>query len=552
MASPVMTLDVLILGGGAGGSAAAWQASKLGARVLVVEETPWLGGMITAAGVSAFDGNKGAMGSGFFRRLRDALEQRYGGPKGVQTGWISDTCFEPHVAARLLAEWVPEHGAIVWNGARLVSITVTNGRVMGAVIERQGEQVEVRAHVTIDATEYGDAMALAEIPYDLGREAQRDTGEEHAPPAPDMEIQDLTWCATLKLFPGGAPPLPKPINYDPREFDCALSEICSTPDTKLLNHHLHDWESFITYAALPNDKYLLNWPFHANDSPDTLGVFGTAQERKEAFRRAKIRTMCFIYYIQNELGHSEWGLAIDEYGTPDNLPFLPYIRESRRLRGVRTMHEQDVLPPHGCRRALFQHDSIAVGDYYLDHHHSKAHLPPGKRLVENYPDNAPFMIPYKSLVPEWMEGFLAAEKNISVSHIVNGCTRLQPCVMLTGQAAGAAAAIAARKKIEPRDVSVAELQMTLIGEGVAVYPTYDVHNTHPAFKAIQRLSIRGLCFDHDPMNFEPDKVVTADEATRWLNRLVDVTHKTLGDLASLHRPGMTKGELFLKLEGEVD
>ncbi|MEQ8819035.1 MAG: FAD-dependent oxidoreductase [Sumerlaeia bacterium] len=541
--------DLLIIGGGTGGSAAAWQGATLGVRVIVIEPTPWLGGMITAAGVSAFDGNKGAMASGFFRRLRDAIEANYGGPQNTFTGWISETCFEPKLAAGFLNRWVAESGADIWFGAEFEDVLTEGKKVTGAVVRHQGESRTIRAAITVDATEYGDVIAKAGVPFRLGRDAKSDTGEEHAPEQHDLEVQDLTLCATLKKYPGKAPALPKPSDYDPGEFDCSTSILCTTPDEKRLNHGLHDWGSFIGYATLPNDKYLLNWPFHSNDSPDTIGVFGTAEERAQALKLAKERTLRYVYYMQNDLGHPEWGLATDEYPTDDHLPMMPYMRESRRIDPVRLMVESDVVPKAGCERAPLQRDSIAIGDYFLDHHHSKAHLPPDIRLVEDYPDNAPFQIPFASTVPKEWDGLMAAEKNIGVSHIVNGCSRLQPVVMLTGQAIGAAAALAIKGGIEPRALDVAELQKTLIAADVALFPSKDLLATHPAFRAVQALGVRGFFPDDEPMTLAPDRPLADGEAARYLARWKEVSGE---DKTALAGPlaGKTRGELFRAVAGE--
>jgi hypothetical protein len=544
------TVDVLVIGGGAAGTAAAWQAARRGAKVLVAEPSPWLGGMITAAGVSAFDGNKAAMGSGLFRRLRDALEAHYGGADWVFTGWISETCFEPHVAMRLLHGFMAETNATVLHGAELDSMIVEGRRVLGARLRHGGATIEVRARVTIDATEYGDAIAAAGIPFSLGREARSETGETHAPEVADMEVQDLTMVATLKKYDGKAPALPRPANYDPAEFDCSTSIKCSTPDTKFLNHALHDWNSFISYAALPNDKYLLNWPFHANDSPDTIGVFGTPADRARALQSARDRTLRFVYYIQNDLGHPEWGLATDEYDTPDHLAYIPYMRESRRIYGLRKMLMDDVVAVPGQRRARFQPDAIGVGDYFLDHHHSKSHLPPGQRLVENYPASAPFQVPYGATVPRDWDGIMAAEKNISVSHIVNGCTRLQPCVMVVGQAVGMAAAMCVEKGIEPRELSVPELQRELIAAGLALYPTRDVHHNHPAFGAIQRLAMRGLVLTDDTFDLRPNEKISEADARRRATKWAEVTGQGVDAIMAAWQPGMTRGDFYRALDSQ--
>lgn len=516
----------------------------MGRKVLVVEETPWLGGMITSAGVSAFDGNKLAVASGFFLAVRNELEKHYGGTEAVRTGWISDTCFEPKVAEQIIRKHVLAAGAEVLFNTRLKSVLRSGNRITGAVVENAEGTITINARLTVEATEYGDVLALGDVPFVLGRESKDQTGEDHAPAKPDLEVQDMTLCAILQKVEGKAVPLPRPANYNPDEFDCAITDRCKTPDAKFLNHALHDWNSFITYSSLPNNKYLLNWPFHSNDSPDSVGIFGTPEERAHAIELARQRTLAFVYYMQNELGHPEWGMATDEFGTPDHLPFIPYVRESRRVVGMTTLKEADVLPPvEGGPRARFQIDSIAIGDYFLDHHHSQEHLPPGQRLEENYPDNAPFQIPYGCLVPKKTDGLLVIEKSISVTHIVNGCSRLQPVVMLIGQAAGMAAALCLDRNLEPRELDAAELQDELIEAGVAVYPYKDLYNTHPAFGAVQRLAMTGIFPPDEPMLFRPEELMDEAEAKRLME---DFGAK------GIWKKGITRGNFFIRLYEELD
>ena len=92
-----MQADVVIIGGGTGGTAAGIQSARSGASTIIIESTPWLGGMISAAGVSAIDGNH-RLPSGLWNEFREGLYKVYGGPKAVETGWVSNTQFEPRVA----------------------------------------------------------------------------------------------------------------------------------------------------------------------------------------------------------------------------------------------------------------------------------------------------------------------------------------------------------------------------------------------------------------------------------------------------------------------
>ncbi|MEY3161180.1 MAG: hypothetical protein RIT25_1171 [Planctomycetota bacterium] len=478
-------VDVLVVGGGCSGAAAGIQAARAGARTLVCEETPWLGGMITAAGVSAVDGNEGALGGGIFRAFRDFVEAHYGGREAVRTGWVSNTCFEPQLGAKWFRETLQASGAEALHGARLREVLRDGNVIRGAVFETPKGVVEVRAKVTIEATEYGDVLELGRVPYRFGRESRAQTGEPHAPEVPDLEIQDLTMVATLRRSEGKAKPVALPAGLDVSRFDCSTSQICSIPDPAYWNHKLHDWESFLTYSLLPGGMFMLNWPFHSNDYP-AQGLFGTREERAQTIARAKERTLAYVHYIQNHLGHPEWGLAEGVYPTADHLPLMPYVRESRRVVPVRWMVEQDVVPQDGSRRNVVRKDGVAVGDYYLDHHHDKDHRPPGQRLGEDYPSNAPFQISWSAMLPQGIEGLIAAEKCIGVTHIVNGCSRLQPVAIAIGQAAGEAAAQAARSGKGLHELQVASVQKALIDAGCVCVPDREVGCDNPRFGARQR------------------------------------------------------------------
>ena len=104
--------DIVVIGGGTGGTAAAVEAARDGAQVLVVESTPWMGGMLTAAGVSAVDGNYRLRG-GLFGEFADSLAARYGGYEALKSGWVSNILFNPAVGARIFKNIADKAGVQV-------------------------------------------------------------------------------------------------------------------------------------------------------------------------------------------------------------------------------------------------------------------------------------------------------------------------------------------------------------------------------------------------------------------------------------------------------
>ena len=105
-------------------------------------------------------------------------------------------------------------------------------------------------------------------------------------------IQDLTFVAILADYGKDADmTLPKPKNYDPQEFHCSCRDFC--PEKP----NLVTCEQLLSYAKLPNNKYLINWPIEGNDM--YLNVINMSQkEREKAFIAAKEVTLRFIYYMQ--------------------------------------------------------------------------------------------------------------------------------------------------------------------------------------------------------------------------------------------------------------
>lgn len=514
--------DVLIYGGGAAGVCAGVQAARMGARVTIVEPTLWLGGMVTAAGVTALDGNKGALGGGLVHHFREALQAHYGPDQTLFTGWVSETCFEPPVGARIFREWAEAEPRLTVRYQTEVTGYERTGRGVRRVTTRSAEGAEatVDCRVFVDASEYGDGLKLAGLPYRLGRESRAELGEDAAPERPDDHLQDLTYVATLRRDPD-APPAPPPTDEERAAFAafrCSTADDCDHPDEGWLGHGLHAWDSFLGYGLLPNDRFMLNWPFRSNDYPATVRFFEDPWYRQAHLRAAKQHTLRYVRYMQTVLGHPEWVLDHAAYPTRDGLPLLPYVRESRRLQNGCVMTMQAVVPEGAHLRAPVIADSIAVGDYFLDHHHAAAHAPPGVRLVEDYPANAPFQVPISVFLTDDDPCFLAAEKNVAVSHIVNGCTRLQPVVMLMGQAVGALAALAAQRERAPAEVPVRDVQHALIASGAQLFPVYDVGAGHPAFAAVQQLALAGLFDATTALRLEPDAPLSPGDARRWAER----------------------------------
>jgi hypothetical protein len=478
-------VDVLVIGGGASGTTAGIQASRMGAKTMITEETTWLGGMLTSAGVSAIDGNN-KLPSGLFGEFRDKLVEHYGSASAMQTGWVSSTLFEPSVGNNILKNMTnAEKNLSVWNETAFISAEkMPDGWKVNLL--KGGISEIILAKVLIDATELGDVAKYCGVKYDIGMEARSECGEDIAPEKANNIVQDLTYVMILKNY-GVNKTITKPINYDASLFSCsAQSANCAQPKT---GQTVWSTDKLITYGKLPNGKYMINWPIEGNDYYTNI-IDMSAQGRKTELEKAKQFSLCFLYYMQTQLGFSTYGLADDEFPTTDKFPMIPYHRESRRIHGLVRLNVNDVAKPFDQKEALYR-TGIAVGDYPIDHHHKRytdwANLPE----LHFYPVPS-YSLALGTLIPKDVTGLIVAEKSISVSNLMNGSTRLQPVVMQIGQAAGALAALSVQQQVDVAQVPVRDVQSTLLNAGGYLLPYLDVTKSNVHFKALQRIGSTGI------------------------------------------------------------
>lgn len=478
--------DVLVIGGTTSGICAGIQSARLGVKTMIVESGPWLGGMLTSAGVSAFDGNN-RLPAGIFGEFRNHLEKHYGGKNKLATGWVSNTLFEPHIGDSIFKSMASQEKqlAIKYHHEFIKAIT-KNGVINGIVFLDKVNQIQlfVKAKRYIDATELGDVIASANIPYDLGMESDAITKEGVNPNGSNEFIQDITYVAILKDYGTPQPLIDRPNNYDSLEFDGSSTNFYKDSTRR---KPTIDAIKMLQYGRLQNNKFMINWPIYGNDIYLNV-VEKTPAQRVEILEAAKQQTLRFVYFIQKELGFRNIALADDEFPTRDKLAIYPYYRESRRVKGATRMVVQHITKPFATNEPLYR-TGIAVGDYPIDHHHKKNKSAPQNLEFVPVPS---FNIPLSVLIPNNNDELIVAEKSISVSNIVNGTTRLQPCVMQIGQAAGMLAAQSVLDNVVPKHISVRKIQDNLLNAQGYIMPYVDVAQNSVYFKAVQKIGAAGL------------------------------------------------------------
>lgn len=486
-------VEVLIVGGGASGVAAGIQSARMGVRTMIVEETPWLGGMLTSAGVSCVDGNY-QLRSGIFGEFADSLAARYGGYEALKTGWVSNINFDPHIGQEILTDMAEACGGLLNVRREAVFTSVKRSGDDDWIVDfrdADGRKFSIKADVLIDATELGDVAKACGVDYRVGMEASSQTGESIAPDESNDVIQDLTAVAFLKDYgPGADMTIDCPEGYDPMLFaDSARNPLSS--ETAETGQTIWSPEMMITYGRTPGGRYMINWPIYGNDYYTNM-IDMSPDDRKAAFEEAKNFTLCFVYFIQNHLGMKNLGLADDVFPTDDKMPFIPYHRESRRIVGEAFFTMDAAADPYGYDKPYYR-TGIAVGDYAVDHHHFRH--PDWKSLpdLHFYPIPS-FNVPMGVMVPKQddVDDLIVAEKSVSVSNLINGATRLQPVVMQIGQAAGALAALSCMEGKDVRSVGVRQVQEALLDDGCYIMPYLDLPVNDRHFKALQRIGATGV------------------------------------------------------------
>ena len=500
--------DLVIIGGGTGGVAAALAAATRGLQVIMTDEMPVPGGQLTSQGVPpdehAWIETTGAPAS--YHAFRSRVRQMYArawdvDAIGLNPGacGVSRICHAPSVAISVLKTMLEEHG----NRIRFIPRSfpfqagVHGDRIETIQIQslENGSTQWLEAPLFIDATERGDLLPLTGTEYVTGSEGQAAYGEPHASAAADpTNEQAFTWCAAIGFdagfdpqgnrTPGGVPPalLQPPPDYafwqsfipqvDPPWTGPLLDLSYSNPVT--LGPRRLDFDprpgaqteqpNLWTYRRLhPADRSwphrvgvtLLNWPQNDYLNGRLIDVDRAVRERHEMAARNLTRSL--IHWLRTEVERPDGGRGWPGlYPTPDILGTLhgmamaPYIREARRIRARTTVHELHVAKEArekvGLTEAEHFPDSVGVGYYRIDLHPSTS----GDNYIDV--DALPFEIPLGALLPVRMENLIAGAKNIGTTHITNGCYRLHPVEWSIGEAAGALAAMCVQSGHTPHAV----------------------------------------------------------------------------------------------------
>ncbi len=423
----VEEVDVLVVGGGPAGVAAAFAAGRLGAKTLVVEQFNCLGGVATAGGhghiclYSSWDSSERVVGGIPYEMARRVAEAGYG---SYNTRTVD---FEVEGMKLVLEEMAGECGCELLYHTMFSEAVVEGARVVGAIVESKSGRQAIRARYVIDCTGDGDVAAKAGCACDVG-----DEESGHCQPMTLMfQIGGVDWQRVSEF----------------RGTDYELAHVWKKAqqagDMRPFQSVIMGW----WWTPTRPDQVGVNFT-HVNFA-DSLDARDLTRATIEARRQAYETIDVYRKYIP---GMEECYMI----STPNTIG----IRESRRIRGEYTLTRDDLV---GMRE--FE-DTIGYGSFFIDIHNVSG---PGMDSKTLRPEPGfKYQIPYRILVPRDVEGLLVAGRCASATHEALGSLRVMPQCGVMGEAAGTAAALCLEAGVEPRAVDVGRLQAELKSRGVII------------------------------------------------------------------------------------
>ncbi len=522
--------DVLIVGGGLGGVAAAWAVASAGHRVVLTEESDWLGGQATSQGVPP-DEHPWIehFGSSYrYRQLRSRIRQWYRDHRPLRArsarlpyvnpgaGLVSALCHEPVVSAHVMDEILRPYEASgqlqVLLEHATVSASVSGDRIDTVVFQEAstGEAVTVIARLVLDASETGELISAAGVEHVTGFESRNETGEADAPEvAQPMNMQAASWCFAVEHRAGEDHTIDRPADYDDwrsrqpsywpgRQFGWVVPHphtlaprrhtMVPNPDDRpdriiadqsedsgaddlwrfrrVLARNHYDPTS--PYGA--SDVTLVNWPMIDYLDGPVLG--GAPHDDARHTAGAKAMSRAFLYWLQTEAPRPDGGTGYQGLRLrPDVMGTEDGFAKRVYIRESRRIRAQYTITAADVAVAERPSGALTYPDTVgTGAYRIDLHPSTGGDNYIDVPAH-PFQIPYRALVPVRVRNLLAAGKTIGTTHITNGCYRLHPVEWSVGEAAGVAATHCLDHRLEPHQLSadadhLAQYQRRLRLEGV--------------------------------------------------------------------------------------
>ena len=504
---PKTSADLVVYGGTASGVMTAYSGAKQGLHVILLEPTHHVGGMVTG-GLSATDYAYFPIIGGYTREFYKQAATTYGNQDLLHpTDWLS----EPKVGEAIFNNWLKAANVEVHLNERLKEKggVEMKGKNVSALVTEDGKRWTGK--IFADCSYEGDVMAQAHVSYTVGRESADVYGESlagvsHNTPKHQFLFKTSAYDDAHKLYPEIDPgplaaagsgdakvqaynfrliltddaanklPWTKPAGYDPARF--ALLAVYLKDFQKNTGHAptLRDVSNPVCFSHRKCD-FNNNGAF----STDYIGKSWTYPdagwaERKRVWDDHMLYTQSFFYYLATDpavpqslhVDAIKWGRAKDEFTDSDGWPRQLYIREGRRMKGVYVMHQADLQTDRT------KADSIGMGSYNSDSHNvQRVAMLDGSAFNEGdvQVPVQPYEISFRAMLPKPEETTnLLVPVCFSASHIAYSSVRMEPQYMILGQAAGVAASLAIKAKVQVQQVPIATLQRILRKDGTILHP----------------------------------------------------------------------------------
>jgi len=419
-----MKYNLVVVGGGLTGVAAAVSAAREGLTVLLVEKSGCLGGAISNCLVYPFmpywtkpywgeaAKNKKYLSQGIFKEMKERHDKYVTDCK--------DHEFNSEYFKIVLDDMTVESGVTVLFHSVLADVKKQGERINAVEIIAKSQHITVEADFLVDATGDGDLFYLAGCDYQLGREC-------------DGFCQPMTTCfrmsgVDLDLFTEERPKLQE--LYKEKQ---AKGEITNPR------------ENILVFFGVGEDVLHFNSTRVIKLNPtDPFDV-----SRAEVMARRQIHELV-SFLKENSKAFDESALI--------SIAVDIGVRESRKLKGVHILTADEII---NCTQ--FE-DSIALGNYDID-----IHNPTGTGTSHRFfGDGEYYTIPYRSLLPKEFNNLLVAGRCLSATHEAQASVRIMPTCCCLGQAAGTAVAVAIKSDKNAHNVDVKSLQNKLIENGAVL------------------------------------------------------------------------------------
>ena len=411
--------DVIVVGGGLTGVAAAVCAAREGMKVLILEQSGFLGGAMGNCLINPFmpyttkmeiNGEKKTvkLSDGFFTEIMDRLAEM-GGRQG--------STFHEEYLKLILDRMVVEAGVTVLLHSTLCGVEKSGYTITGVTTVSKAGKLTMHAKCFIDCTGDADLAVMAGCPTHLGRDK-------------DQMCQPMTLCFRLANVDIEKYRENKPMINELYQKFQAEGKIKNPRENVLIFYHpVKNMLHFNTTRVIklnPVD------PFHLTRAE--------MEAREQMFE---------MYYFLKE--------NIPGFENADIAFSAPQIgvRESRMIDGEHLLTEQELK---ACTRF---DDAIAAANYDID-----IHSPDGAGTSHYYfPDGEYYTIPYRSMLPLRADNLIVSGRCISSTHEAQASYRVMPIVTTLGQAAGVAAAVSIKQEVKPKEVDIREVQRILKESG---------------------------------------------------------------------------------------